>query len=1263
MTKQVTSMADEIVSRLEATTFGAVICIEDCSIDVIHHEYEALRRSAEEAGRDSFLVSGVDTANGRGSLYGVLSTWVESHCDEIDDSRAVLRLFDYLTMTMDIGSEAVKTADRVELMIDAVIQLVERLIAYRPAILTVTAPHRVAQTEHKVLVALMEHFLADPLAEVDPAAASAPALSFVWGGPWEGLAGVETERVKFGEQGISEIRRFLNEDRIVEQIFDTTDGDPRRLKALFDGLPQSITHLWARRVAELNPAQRRVAEYLAVADRALELSFLERLVDETSVVSAAQALCDGGIATRGMRDGAVRVELADDEIRRAISEGLDADIRRDLHLILANAAIETRDEDGAFIASHALAGGDAELGVRYGLSAVRQLLRRGRLEEADELSTQLRGMADLDPDTRRQILQLSLRIVEARGAWREALPLARQLEGLADSSPSGRLERRIGTYLMKIGNRESAQERFSSALERIEGRDAEAINERVRALLGIAEIHYRAGEHEDSERRALAAIEELAGHENDDDGDAGELILECRNILGKVALFCGDLKRARRYFERNATDAQRANRIGDEACAEVNLGVVALQQQRYQDAAQRLTRALENCEVPGGPPRLYCWMNLGIVHQRRGHFTEALEDYRRSLREATRCGNDVARAVSAHNLATLYQDMGAFDKACHLVERLHSAGQNAAKKGGSPFTARWAAVVEVQVLFAQERWSEGLEAWKEAEANVPKSSRWYETEMAIRCATAYLKLGQLERARTVLEETSEAASSTPLCSAIHDFNQQWLHFKDDESFNESTWRQLIDQLETLGLYRHAVSARLIMVSHLDGGDEAAQQTARRLVARGVEELRQRADRLPDRFRSDYFAIADHRELLEQYQRFGGERLPDELRMSKESVATSTEQPEEADAPRDERDYQLWRSRYPKMIGEDASILQVFRFVDRVASGETTILVSGESGTGKELVAEAVHRHSNRSDEPFVKVNCAAFVEDLLLSELFGHKKGAFTGAVSDRKGRFERADGGTIFLDEIGDISPKTQVALLRVLQEGTFEPVGSAETHCADVRVVAATNRDLDEMVREGTFRLDLYYRLKGFLIEMPPLRQRRQDIPRLLKHFVERFSDDGQGPEFSNDAIQFLAQYKWPGNIRELENFVRSALLFAEDASIGMKQVVQFREFFSECDLDEQLPPIDPDVDIGVSMDFNETTVIAGDTEEALVEEMVADGRSLSKLKKRLERKCIKRALRQTDGNISQAARILQMKRPRLSQIVNGTAELLALKEELVG
>lgn len=236
-------------------------------------------------------------------------------------------------------------------------------------------------------------------------------------------------------------------------------------------------------------------------------------------------------------------------------------------------------------------------------------------------------------------------------------------------------------------------------------------------------------------------------------------------------------------------------------------------------------------------------------------------------------------------------------------------------------------------------------------------------------------------------------------------------------------------------------------------------------------------------------------------------------------------------------------RFQQIIGNSPALQAVLEQVELVGPTDSTVLILGETGTGKELISRAVHNVSSRCGRPFIKMNCAAIPSELLESELFGHEKGAFTGAVAQRIGRFEAANGGTLFLDEVGDIPLNLQSKLLRVLQEQEFERLGSTYTHRVDVRVVAATNQDLVELVEDKLFRMDLYYRLNVFPIALPPLRRRVEDIPMLVAHFVEDNSArmSKQISKIPDEAMQSLMRYPWPGNIRELQNFIERAVILS--------------------------------------------------------------------------------------------------------------------------
>lgn len=252
-------------------------------------------------------------------------------------------------------------------------------------------------------------------------------------------------------------------------------------------------------------------------------------------------------------------------------------------------------------------------------------------------------------------------------------------------------------------------------------------------------------------------------------------------------------------------------------------------------------------------------------------------------------------------------------------------------------------------------------------------------------------------------------------------------------------------------------------------------------------------------------------------------------------------------------------RFHLMIGKSKKMQQIYRLLEKVSKTDSSVFIQGENGTGKELVAKAIHYYSGRKEAPFLAVNCSAFNENLLDSELFGHVKGAFTGAIKDKKGLFESANGGTLFLDEIGDTDPSMQVKLLRVLQEGTYLPVGATTPQRCDVRIIAATNRNIKEMMAKGEFREDLYYRINVINILLPPLRERREDIAILIEHFLKKRCDESGLPlkSFSKKCLEKLLDYAWPGNVRELENEIERVVVLAAEEKTILPELLSQRIF----------------------------------------------------------------------------------------------------------
>ena len=318
-----------------------------------------------------------------------------------------------------------------------------------------------------------------------------------------------------------------------------------------------------------------------------------------------------------------------------------------------------------------------------------------------------------------------------------------------------------------------------------------------------------------------------------------------------------------------------------------------------------------------------------------------------------------------------------------------------------------------------------------------------------------------------------------------------------------------------------------------------------------------------------------------------------------------------------------KHNFKGLIGNSPLMKGVYELIEKIADTDSTILITGESGTGKELAAKIIHYNSSRSQAPFIPLNCAAIPKDLLESELFGHEKGAFTGALNTRIGRFELAHNGTLFLDEIGELAPSLQVKLLRVLQEKEFERVGGVKTIKIDVRILVATNKDLERAIREGKFREDLYYRLNVIPLNLPPLREKTEDIPVLVNYFVQEFAQKRRREPltFSTDAIQYLMRYRWPGNVRELENLIeRLTILVSKDIVTAPDLPEKFYQT-----TDSQ--PAD-DTPARQIMDFN----------------FPECGIDFNSVVRNMERNLILKALEKTGGVKNRAAKLLGLNRTTL-------------------
>lgn len=1264
--------AESLASRLESPdAHGKVFHVRGVHAPAILRDFSGLRRRLDESGRLTFGLDPTGAVGDGATLRDVAAEYAsrvgqERHLDE-ESSGLVDFVASARTRSTGPHDEVVSGS----VFRNAVCQLWASLSQQMPAVLFVFNARECSATERDLLEHFVSEFFADPVSEFAPELSASERVrgSLVFAGnggsfPLDVDADL-VEAVDASNEAKENIRETLTREPVVEKVLESTGGDPERVDALIDSLPSDCENFWHYRYRQLDEEEQRVLQLLALADEPVSVECLERaiegLAESISTSSTVRALTDEGYVERRIEAGSVQFQIPDPEFRRLLVESVDEDRRSEYHRAIAEAARNAQLEGASdrFLARHYLAAGEREEGFLFGMRAARRLHGEHALGEALELFETLREYADNSSDLR-EIRSYLLDIYAALGDQERAVQEIEKLEEAAeDGVERARLKCKRGQLLVKAGEYESALELFDE-IRSSEGSDGAGVLE-ARAILGEAEVDYLRGDHEPAERRAEEALEVLETSEGGETA-ADRVLVLVRNLLGRIELFgAGRYAEARPLFEQNLALSRERSWYDEIGRAELNLAVIDLQEGDYGAAVESLEQLRRRNPGPRGTQRAALLINLGMAAQRRGEYEEALEHYRSAVRESKRVDYDEALGAAAYNLATIFQDLGAYDRALSIIDRLE---RRQLAQHRHMFLGSLPEILQANVHIEKGEYLEALELLESLD--LAGDGRVTDKPIAkarLRSVQAHLGLGQIDQARAILDDVEIPGDSggSGVLEGLHASALAGIGLLE-ESWDEAaeTAKKAGELLRRAGFYQDSVRASVLRATALKHGGRTGE--AHSLVERRLSDFQQRAESIPEQFHEEFFSIPVYRELVALSRELDGD-IPAPYREYVESEEETT--PEVPD-PEDEA-FRRWRQQYSEIIGEDERLLKIFRRIDQVAESDSPVLIQGSSGTGKELIAEAIHSqaHAQQEDVPFVKVNCGAFVDNLLLSELFGHEQGAFTGAVDQKVGRFERADGGTIFLDEIGEISKKAQVALLRVLQEGEFERVGGTETKTVDVRVICATNCDLEAAVESGEFRLDLYYRLKGVLLELPPLRARKQDIPRLVRHFARTEAPDDEAPaEFDREVLEFLASYSWPGNIRELKNFVRSILLFVDGDTVDMEHLRGFRDFFSEGELELEAPNIDYDVPVGdYEVEEEPSGATFANPEEALVDEIVSDGLDLSELKKRIEYESIRRALKETGGNITRAAEILQMTRPRLSQIVNSDDGLVELKERLVG
>ncbi|MFO0596589.1 MAG: sigma 54-interacting transcriptional regulator [Myxococcaceae bacterium] len=1006
------------------------------------------------------------------------------------------------------------------------------------------------------------------------------------------------------------IRSFLSRTDVAQRLLDVTAGNPEALGELLDR-PLAAVDFFARRVEKLSDSARATLTVLSQVRDALPVEWLaEALGDEG--VRAAQtldALLRERLVTVRVIDGRPAWRFARESEKQAFAALVSEPQRRTSRLALGRVLAKNGQREAA--AELLLEVAPLE-GAALAVEAADALVARGALEDAAALYarsaavTPAEGAARLMENWGRVLALLG----DYRGAVRRLLAAART--GAVESQPALALE--AARHLLKAGRFRASQALLNVARQ---SKDLAGAAEAARAeLLLVSGRHVEALE---AGRAALAQAQ-------------GDAALSLRQTVGKAQLVIGQVAEAQKLFAENAVAAQAADDLRMVAMARLNEGVAAFK----LGQRDRAIACWEATPPESRPLRAHADANLGSLYAESGDFELALTHLARALSSFSRFGSVREVAMAASNLSRLHHQLGDLERAVELSQhalrlatRLHDGylvasvelnlGAMAVDSRDLPTARRL--LESARTAFeglGNDAWAAFASAWK---------------------ARAHLLAG--ERAQAELEltrrsvERGAAATSAAALEVELTRGELCLAMNDLLGAGRSASRAreaLLDRPELEGPIRtYFLMGRLRLAANDTAGAQGEFARAGRLL----DEL---VARVPPVRRTAFLSLPRRAEIVAAVE--------PELRLPRAMASLATRPAVE---------------QVQGLVGRSPSLQRITKQLEPVGRSNATVLIRGESGTGKELLADALHALSPRRHMPLVKVNCAAMVEELLLSELFGHEKGAFTGAIRERKGRFELADGGTIFLDEIGDISPKAQVALLRVLQEREFERVGGSKTIKVDVRVLCATNRDLEVLIEQGRFRADLYYRLKGVMLELPPLRDRVEDLPQLTQHFLDRIARERNEPvrRLSAGASALLARHRWPGNIRELENVIASASIFAEGPEIEVDAFGHVAELRALLDAPASVPA-------RVMEQAATPAVIAAPAPVAAAVAAAPSGAvdfyelarkrdiSLKDLRHEIEMQCIKRALEESDGNISEAARLLKMKRSRLSQIVNGEAEL---------
>lgn len=1015
----------------------------------------------------------------------------------------------------------------------------------------------------------------------------------------DGVPGLQLPLAPLDLEGI---RSFLSSPEVAERLWEATSGNPSRLEAVLETAPIDFGK---RRLARLGPEARRILLAVAVVGRRAPASLIQAAARVPDAGTHLEKLVVEGfleVQVDRFGPGYTFSRTAD---REAILESATEEERAAYHLAVAEGLVE-RGGGLEEIARHYLAGDPKGQGARWARKAARHLASRSAFDAAIEFYlAALQG-----PDDRRELHLGLAETYEAVGDMIAALRhvgLSRK-SATAEERRSARSE--AARLCIRIGKLAQAERLCRIVLgdrNRFDPTDLPA----ARAWVDLAEIAFLRSDFDRAISLCKEGIERAA--------DLPRERIALRNTLGKSLLLRGNHLEAAGLFRTNAEEARQAGLSREAMFARINEGVAY---HRHGDRERAIQLYREG--LAAGEDRSVAAMalgNLGVLYHEAGEFQEALEHYASALAACTLVRRREGLALQGINRARLLHLLGDLDGAEAGVLQARTE----AERLGNAYLVTQADLVRAEIALGRNEplaARETIEQVRSRFVSLGSGPRYiFESELVL--VRTLLELGSLAAAQELVEELGERVGSigAPELEVEWALRAAEVHLATGEASR------------ALALLEEARTALLARPAHADQLDLEAPWKLYALLARCHEALGEQAVAEAHRVRS--------RSLFDELLRRVPAAYRDRFLARIDRVRLLAEPSREIGATREGLRRRLESPVVPGavLVGSSKAMRQLQRRIGPVGRSLAPVLIRGESGTGRKSLAHEIHRASPRANAPLVKVICSLPPEQLDL-ELFG---------APGRRGRIEQAHGGTLFLQEVANLSPAAQTALLRVIEEKVLEPPGGGPAVPVDVRIVAATVANLEELVEAGRFRAELYYRLKGMVLELPPLRERREDVQVLAEHFLARYREQrGEGPvRFSAEALALLEAWNWPGNVRELEMVVGAVSVFAEGEVVGMDAFELQSDFLRAVrgsNAPRQQGSAEPTaVSDSASIDFY-----------ALAK---ARGLGVRELQHELEQQMISRALIESKGNISEAARLLQMKRSRLSQIVNAEPRLLAL------